>query len=294
MRSQWFPPKPTFTEEDLPPQNGRVYIVTAIETLTKASPSKNPGVIKFLSLDLDDLDSVKLAAATFAEQESKLHVLWNNAGTGALRVEVGARTKQGFEAMMGMHCVAARLFTQLLLPQLQAAVGSSPQGSVRVVWTASFLGEASWPVNGIDFNVLEQETTDRTRNYAVSKVGNWMLGREMAARHGKDGIVSITQNPGNLKAGSYAGTPAVAMFFIKRVLHDTKFGGYTELYPGLSPEISIEHNGGYVIPWGRIEPDEECPRKDIIEAMTPEAEGGLGYCTKFWDWCEEQARPFPS
>ncbi|KAJ0311086.1 hypothetical protein COL516b_001789 [Colletotrichum fioriniae] len=240
MRSQWFPPKPSFTEHTLPSQIGRVFIVTggnagvsyelvkilyatgatiymasrskeraekAIKAITSAAP-ENPGHIKVLPLDLNDIEGVKSAAASFARQESKLNVLWNNAGTGALGVKVGARTKQGFEAMVGMHCIAAQLFTQLLIPQLRAAVGTNaPRGSVRVVWT--FLGDASSPTNGIDFTTLEKGTSDRTRNYAVSKIGNWMLGREMAIRY--PDIVSVTQNPGNLKAGSYAGTPALAV-----------------------------------------------------------------------------------
>ncbi|KXH43234.1 hypothetical protein CNYM01_03209 [Colletotrichum nymphaeae SA-01] len=323
MRSQWFPPKPSFTEHTLPSQIGRVFIVTggnagvgyelvkilyatgatiymasrsreraekAIEAITSAAP-ENPGHIKVLLLNLNDLESVKSAAEAFAQQESKLDVLWNNAGTGALGVEVGARTKQGFEAMIGMHCIAAQLFTQLLIPQLRAAIGTNaPRGSVRVVWTSSFLGDASSPTNGIDFSTLEKGTSDRTRNYAVSKIGNWMLGREMATRY--PDIVSVTQNPGNLKAGSYAGTPALAMFFINPLLYDAKFGGYTELFSGLSPEISLQNNGAYVIPWGRIRQDSDCPRKDIVNAMKPEADGGLGYTTKFWDWCEEQWRPF--
>ncbi|GKT66215.1 short-chain dehydrogenase [Colletotrichum tofieldiae] len=325
MRSQWFPPKPAFTDQQIPSQKGRVFIVTggnagvgyelvkilyttgatiymasrskeraekAVETIKAIPAPKNPGSIKILPLDLNDLESVKAAAASFAQQETKLDVLWNNAGTGALGVEVGARTKQGFEAMIGMHCVAAQLFTSLLLSQLRAAVSTTAlKGSVRVVWTSSFLGDASSPTNGIEFDVLDKGTPDRTRNYAVSKVGNWVLGKEMAARYGAEGIVSVTQNPGNLKAGSYAGTPALAMLFINPVLHEPKFGGYTELYAGLSPDISLENNGAYVIPWGRIRPDEDCPRKDILKALKPEAEGGLGYATKFWDWCEEQWKP---
>ncbi|WYZ39963.1 hypothetical protein EsH8_IV_000304 [Colletotrichum jinshuiense] len=325
-RAQWFPPSPTFTEQHLQPQNGRVFIVTggnagvgyelvkmlyttgatiymasrskdraekAVETITSAKPSpKTPGSIKILSLDLSDLDTVKSAAASFAQQESKLDVLWNNAGTGGLNVEVGARTKQGFEAMVGMHCIGAQLFTHLLLPQLRAAAADAPKGSVRVIWTASFLADASSPTNGIEFDLLEKGTSDRARNYAVSKTGNWMLGREMATRYGGDGIVSVTQNPGNLNTGAYSSMPALAMLFIKPVLHDPIFGGYTELFAGLSPEISLETNGAYVIPWGRIRLDEDCPRKDIINALKSEAEGGLGYATKFWDWCESQWKPF--
>ncbi|KAJ0331825.1 hypothetical protein COL5a_002494 [Colletotrichum fioriniae] len=262
----------------------------AIKAITSAAP-ENPGHIKVLPLDLNDIESVKSATASFARQRSKLNVLWNNAGTSALGVKVGARTKQGFEAMVGMHCIAARLFTQLLIPQFREAVGTNaPRGSVRVVWTSSFLGDASSPTNGIDFTTLEKGTSDRTRNYAVSKIGNWMLRREMAIRY--PDIVSMTQNPGNLKAGSYAGTPALAMFLINPLLYEAKFGGYTELFAGLSPELSLENNSAYVIPWGRIRPDSDCPRKDIINALKPEVDGGLGYAAKFWDWCEEQWRAF--
>ncbi|CAG8399130.1 unnamed protein product [Penicillium salamii] len=276
LRTQWFPPKASFTEKELPSQQGRVFIVTGGNSgvgfelckilygsgatiymasrskAIKASPApKVPGKIKFLRLDLSDLESVKEAAAAFAQEESKLDVLWNNAGSGAHRVKAGAKTVQGFEAMVGMHCVATLLFTELLRPQLRAAAGApeTPRGSVRVVWTSSFLAEGMSPPNGIDFNVLDKGTKDRGRNYAVSKVGTWMLGRELAQQSQleEDNIVSVVQNPGNLKSGAYAETSAIAMCFIRPFLHETKFGAYTELYAGLSPEITLEQNGAYII-----------------------------------------------
>lgn len=196
--------------------------------------------------------------------------------------------------MVGMHCVATLLFTQLLEPRLRAAVAtSSPtSGTVRVVWTSSIVSDQGAPPNGIEFDLLDTGTEDRVHNYAVSKVGSWMLGREMAQRYGKHGIVSVTQNPGNIKTGSYGGTPAMTMFFLNRLLKDPKLGAYTELYAGLSSEITLEQNGAYIIPWGRIRPDSACPRQDIIKAMNPEDAGGLGYSSKFWDWCEKQWQPF--
>ncbi|CAG8303070.1 unnamed protein product [Penicillium salamii] len=158
--------------------------------------------------------------------------------------------------MVGMHCVATLLFTELLRPQLRAAAAASekPRGSFRVVWTSSFLAEGMSPPNGIDFNVLDKGTKDRGCNYSVSKVGTWMLGRELAHRSQLEehNIVSVVQNPGNLKSGAYAETSATAMCFIRPFLHETKFGAYTELYAGLSSEITPEQNGAYIIPWGRI------------------------------------------
>ncbi|KAJ5853568.1 hypothetical protein N7534_006111 [Penicillium rubens] len=269
----------------------------AIQSIMKVQPApKSPGKIKFLHLDLKDLESVKRAATTFAQQESRLDVLWNNAGTGANLVEAGAKTAQRFEAIVGMHCIATLLFTELVRPQLQeaAAAPETARGSVRVVWTSSFLAEGASPANGIDFAVLDNGTKYRTRNYAVSKVGTWILGLVLARRSNLDQekIVSVVQNPGNLNAGSYAGTPAVAMFFISPLLHEAKFGAYTELYAGLSSEITVEKNGAYIIPWGRIRPDKDCPRRDIVAAMTSAEDGGLGYPTRFWEWCEQQWKPF--
>ncbi|KAL2702547.1 hypothetical protein AAEP93_006845 [Penicillium crustosum] len=177
--------------------------------------------------------------------------------------------------MVGMHCIATLLFTELLRPQLRAAAAApeTPRGSVRVVWTSSFLAEGASPPNGIYFAVLDKGTKDRTRNYAVSKVGTWMLGRELARRSQVD-----QDNIGLRQHGP--------------LLHEAKFGAYTELYTGLSSEITLEKNGAYIIPWGRIRPDEDCPRRDIIKAMTSTEDGGLGYQIRFWEWCEEQWKPF--
>ncbi|KAI1377241.1 hypothetical protein F4677DRAFT_415684 [Hypoxylon crocopeplum] len=327
LYTQWFPPAPTFTEQQVPSQSGRVFIVTggnagigfelckilygtgatiymaarskaraeeAIKNITAStSPApENPGTLKFLHLDLNDLTSVRAAATAFASQESKLDVLWNNAGPGANTVPAGSRTAQGLEPMIGTHCVATLLFTTLLLPQLRAA--SAPEaglsaGHTRVVWTSSFLAEGSSPTNGIELPLLKDGTADRVRNYAVAKAGTWMLGREFGARYGdREGIVSVVQNPGNVVAGSYGGSPALVMLVTKPLLHETRYGAYTELFAGLAPEVAEGENGCYVIPWGRIRTDEECPRKDIIKAMAAEEDGGLGYGGKLWAWCEQQ------
>ncbi|KAJ5975455.1 Short-chain dehydrogenase/reductase SDR [Penicillium waksmanii] len=277
-------------------QEGKVFIVTGGNTgvgyeLCKVF-SYHPGKLKFLHLDLNDLESVLQAAKSFSEQESKLDVLWNNAGTGANMVDPGAKSVHGLDAMIGMHCVATLLFTELLVSQLRASIRSDNPGSTRVVWTSSYLAEGASPINGISFEHLQNRISDRTANYAASKAGTWILGREFANRHGNEGILSVIQNPGNLKAGSYAGTPALAMWLINPLLHPPEFGAYTQLYAGISPEVSLDHNGAYVIPWGRIRPDNDCPRQDIVKAMTSTEQGGLGYGKLFWEWCEEQWKPF--
>ncbi|CRL23724.1 Short-chain dehydrogenase/reductase SDR [Penicillium camemberti] len=322
--TQAYPPAPAFTEADVPQgsQNGHVFIVTGgnagiglelckilyaggatvymasrsqakaeavIKTITEASTSKNTSSkVKFLHLDLNDLLVVKAAAESFAQQEDKLDVLWNNAGTGANAVTIGQRTAQDFEPMIGMHCIATLLFTKLLLPQLRAAAAASGgSGKTRVIWTSSALAEAGSPTNGINFDLLDKGTKDRTENYGASKAGTWILSREFARRYAKDGIISVCLNPGFLKTASFNGTPAAIMFVLNKVLlSDAIYGAYTELYAGLSPDVTLEKSGSYIIPWGRIRPNEATPRQDIIKAGDTKEEGGLDYGNKFWAWCE--------
>ncbi|KAL2069922.1 hypothetical protein VTL71DRAFT_14601 [Oculimacula yallundae] len=326
LRNQWFPPKPSFTEKDVPSQQGKVFIVTggntgvgyalikllygtgatiymasrnkakadkAIKDLLETTPApKNPSKLKFLQLDLNDLLSVKAAATTFAQQESRLDVLWNNAGAGANAVDPNARTVQDLDLMIGANIVATLLFSTLLVPQLKAASVSTVGQPARVVWTSSYMAEGMSPPNGVDLALLDSGAKGPVPNYAMSKAGTWYIGREFAKRYGQDNIISVSQNPGNLRSGGYDNVSALTMFFISPLLHETKFGGYTELYAGLSPDITLKNNGAYVVPWGRLRPDSGCPRKDILTAMKSEEEGGLGYPKKLWEYAESKWKPY--
>lgn len=133
IKDQWFPPKPTFTEADLPRQDGRVLIVTggnsgiglalakllyptgakiylacrseeraraAIkEVVDEAGTKPDHGSLEYLHLDLDDLTTIKASAASFAQRESRLDILWNNAGIAG--APAGTKTKQGLEGHVG-------------------------------------------------------------------------------------------------------------------------------------------------------------------------------------------------
>lgn len=57
----------------------------AIKKITaKSNIAAAGGQLRFLHLDLNDLTIVKAAAESFAQQESRLDVLWNNAGTAPM------------------------------------------------------------------------------------------------------------------------------------------------------------------------------------------------------------------
>ena len=314
--NQFFPGSPAFTEKDIPDLKAKVVIVTggnsglgfelvkmlyfkgarvymasrtqskaeeAIKVIQSASASDStPGQIRFLRLDLNDLSTIKRSTEDFAAQEDHLDVLWNNAGVGM--VKDNALSKQGHGQQMGTNCYGPFLFTKLLTPKLQAAAKLAPKGAVRVIWTSSLIVDTSAPKGGVSTAALATPTTDQAYYYAVSKAGNWLFASEFARRYGPDGIVSVTQNPGQLRTSIWDGAPKVARKIMSLTLHPALYGAYTALWCGISPEVTTADGGRYAIPWGRWHP---APRKDILTSLKSEKEGGTGEARKFWDWCEQ-------
>lgn len=72
------------------------------------------------------------------------------------------------------------------------------------------------------------------------------------------------------------------------MLYPPKFGAYTELYAGWSPDITLKTNGSYIVPWGRI----GRLRGDIELALKSNEEGGSGQAEEFWRWCERETSDF--
>ena len=66
------------------------------------------------------------------------------------------------------------------------------------------------------------------------------------------------------------------------------YGAYTELYGGLSADISPENNGAWLMPWGRLGK----LRTDIELAGKSKEEGGTGIAEDFWVWSEQQIREY--
>jgi NAD(P)-dependent dehydrogenase (short-subunit alcohol dehydrogenase family) len=318
--TQLFPPRPTFTEANVSSLAGRVFIVTggnagvglelvkilyskggtvymagrsaskiaaAIDAV-KSVPTTNPGQVKSLVVDLADLATVPICASTFLAQESRLDVLWNNAGIA--HVPAGSVTTQGHEAHMGTNCLGPFLLTKLLLPTLLHTAKTSPKQSVRVVFTSSSIVEMSGPPGGVSLAELAtgQHSQDKARNYHASKVGNWFLASEFDKRTRKNGILCVTQNPGNLRTNSWDGIPWVKKL-CSPILHEPKMGSYTELWAGLSQDVKSEDGGRYAVPWGRWHPS---PRQDILKSLMTQEEGGTGLAAEFWAWCEKQTEEY--
>ncbi|KAI0408923.1 putative estradiol 17 beta-dehydrogenase [Xylaria palmicola] len=323
--THFFPPKPRFTEKDVPDLKGKVYIVTgsnsgigketarvlyakhakvyiatrsetkaqqAIQDIQKSAHSSKGSLI-FLPLDLADLVSVKAAAETFLSREDKLHTLFNNAGVFVSPVEPPPKTAQGYELALGVNCIGAHLFTQLLTPRLQAAAADKtvPAHSVRVIWLSSFTLE----LRGHDGYGLRTDNLDYhipvvgTERYGLSKCGVWCLAVEYARRYKQDGIISVAINPGNLTTELHRDQSWAIKLIALLVAYPPAYGTATEIFAAFSPEAAAaDVNKTWVAPFGRVLP----LRQDLNKATLSENEGGTAGAAKFWDWSNEQIKPY--
>ena len=318
--SQFFPPKPTLTEANLPSQKGKIFIVTggasgvgfelcailyqaggkvylagrseanaqsAISKIKALSPTSS-GELVFLSLSLDDLTTIKPAVEAFTATESKLDVLFNNAGVSL--PPLGSVSAQGQELQMATNCLGHYLLTQLLLPTLLHTAESAPSAAVRVIWTSSIAVDLSAPKCGINISDLTKPPPDQQKNYVTSKTGNWFLASALAAQVGSKGILSVTQNPGNLKTPLLRHAPWILGFVTAPLLYSAKMGAYTELWAGMSEDLGIGDGGKYVLPWGRLHPN---PRPDLLAVLkTGEDDERPGTAALFIEHCEKHTADF--
>ena len=319
--TQFFPGSPPFTENDVPSLADKVFLVTggnagvglelvkilyskggtvyiagrnpsliaseieAIETTRTASS----GHLRSLHLDLGDLTTISKCASAFIAQESRLDVLWNNAGVSG--APAGSRSVQGHELHIATNCLGPFLLTKLLLPVLRQTADLQPKASVRVVFTSSGIIDMVGPAGGVSLAELApgKHSGDKNRNYSASKAGNWLLASEFDKRTRGAGVVCVAQSPGTLKTKGWDGASLATKILMRPFMHEAKMGAYTELWAGLSQDVKLEDGGRFAVPWGKWH---SSPRKDILESLKAKEEGGTGLAAEFWDWCEEQTKDY--
>ncbi|KAI3532912.1 short-chain dehydrogenase [Colletotrichum filicis] len=307
--SNMFPPKASFTEANLPDQSDKVFIVTGSsgglgKELTKIlyqknakiymacrSEAKTAAVIKelkelypnshghaeYLHLDLNDLTTIKQSAQEFLSKETRLDVLWNNAGV--MTPPPGSKTAQGYELQLGTNNLAPFLFTHFLRPVLSGTAKVAPRDSVRVVWVSSSTA-AMAPKPPIDFSNMDYAKDEgQVQKYARSKAGNVLHGTEFARRVSGEGIISVSLDPGIFMTDLQRTMPLWQRIIVKFLAHKPINGAYTELFAGLSPTITEKNNGGWVVPFGQL----AVGRQDLRDKE-------LG--KKYWEWTEKQLKPY--
>ncbi|KAF5337980.1 hypothetical protein D9758_014328 [Tetrapyrgos nigripes] len=308
--SDALPPKPKWTTKDMPYMSGKVIIVTGGNSgigketvkallehnakvyLAARSRAKAEAAIEelrketgreaiWLQLDLADLLSIKAAAAEFSSKESELHVLFNNAGVMAPKIE--DVTAQGFDLQFGTSVLGVEpsfitlhghfYFTKLLLPILLLTARRSPDGKVRIVNTSSNAHTGCNKLNHESFwdGAVRRKMSSYSDLYPQSKLANVIFSNELARRYGDQGIVSTSLHPGVQATDLQRTFPKpVKVVMDALVFHPAAMGAFTQLYAGTSIE-GTGLNGKYLRPWARI--GKASPASDDIEE-----------CRKLWKW----------
>lgn len=163
----------------------------------------------------------------------------------------GSKTAQGYELQLGVNNIGTFLFTKLLAPTLISTAKSDGPGSVRVVWVSSSAAEAPYvPPGGVDMCDLHNRSKlSNWACYSLSKAGTILHALEFAQLHKEYGIISVPLNPGNVNTELWRTQGRVAIIVLRVLfLHRPKYGAYSELFAGLSPEVTKDKSGE----WGKL------------------------------------------
>ncbi|KAJ4470215.1 NAD(P)-binding protein [Lentinula aciculospora] len=307
--SQNYPPQPTWSVDKIPDLTGQVIIVTGsntgigkytVEELLKhnakvymatRSQEKAASAIdelraktgkeaKFLKLDLGDFASIKHAVEEFLKQESRLHVLLNNAGVAAPPKDMF--TAQGYDLQFGTNTLGHFLFTTLLLPVLLATAKTTSDNKVRVVHTSSYAHNFYPKMNFNSFKDGPARTKmSNMQLYGQSKAGNILFSNELARRYSDEGVVSISLHPGSIKSDLLRYVPRILTRLMNWALfYPVELGALTQLYAATAPE-STKYSGEYLTAWARHVPTE--PNLNVRDPVL---------ARELWEYMEEQVKDF--
>jgi len=220
--------------------------------------------VRFLRLDLADLDSVRAAAADFLARDEPLDVLVNNAGIAGRR----GLTADGFELMFGVNHLGHFAFTLALLDRIRQSAERG--GGARIVIVSS---DAHYQARGVDFAQVRRRTRAITGmpEYAVSKLCNVLFAQELARRLTGAGVTSYALHPGVVASDIWRRVPWPVRPLLTRRMLTVEQGARTSLYCATAPELAGQSGRFY----------DDCAAREPSPVATPDLAGRL------WEQSEE-------
>jgi NAD(P)-dependent dehydrogenase (short-subunit alcohol dehydrogenase family) len=221
------------------------------------------GDAEHVSLDLNDLGSVRACAQQLTERQPYIDVLINNAGVAGRR----DLTKQGFEAAFGVNHLGHFLLTQLLLHRLLATEGA------RVVNVSS---KAHYGAAGVDFDALRRPATllSAFACYEVSKLCNVLHAAELARRYGSQGLRCYALHPGVLATGVWRHVPQPARALMKLFMKPEREGAATTLHCAVGSQVA-EQNGCYYDDCREVAPSALAQDRELAAELWRRSEAWL-------------------
>lgn len=229
----------------------------------------DPGAAGYGLADLDDLDSIRRFARSFAADHSRLDVLIHNAGAINPAFE---RTADGLERTVGAQVVATFLLTYELFGLLR---GSAPARVVTV--SSGGMYTQALDVAGLRADAMAHDYSGVTA-YAKAKRAQVALSAEWARRAAGTGVAFHAMHPGWVR------TP-----------------GITESLPVFSklvgPALRTPEQGADTVVWladaepnqlgtGRFWHDRRYRPVNRVPGAKPDRPGAAA---DLWDWVARQA-----
>ena len=293
-----------FTDQDVPAQNGRVFLVTgansgigyetarvlagkgarvlmgcrsktrAAAAIAKIREEFPQADLTYIPLDLGDFESIREAAALVG-QERRLDVLVNNAGIMMPPREV---TMDGFESQFGVNHLGTFALTGLLLDKL--AKGKEP----RVVITSS-MAHRSGRIDFDDINA--EESYSRMGRYAMSKLANLLHMYELdrRLRAADSPVIAVACHPGVADTELTRNFPGLLVSLFRPLsslfMNSAAEGAWPTLAAAAAPGVESgsyfgpSRNGEWVGPAREVQPRPKAKRIetakrlwDVSEEMT--------------------------
>ncbi len=213
--------------------------------------------ISLLVADLSSQAEIRKLADDFKGQQSKLHVLVNNAGIIPRKREV---TVDGFETQFAVNHLAPFLLTNLLLDVLKSSVPA------RIVTVASDMHRGAT----IDFDDLQSEKSyGPVRVYCRTKLANVLFTYELARRLEGTGVTANCLHPGVVATKLLAdamGVPSALRSTTRLIGSKPEKGAKTSIYLAASPEVE-GISGKYFIKQKAVEPSKASSDENVASRL---------------------------
>jgi NAD(P)-dependent dehydrogenase (short-subunit alcohol dehydrogenase family) len=240
--------------------------------------------IQFIQLDLTSFTSIRQAAETFLQNNTRLDILVLNAGVMG---EAAVTTPQGHEIQFGTNHIGHFLLTKLLLPALLKTASPSPEGhsttaDVRVVALTS-LASGHTPSNQEYMHLISspQRLLGLTtwQRYAISKAANILFAAELARRY--PSISSVSVHPGVVASDLYNGTQATngitgsMLPSLKLLFRSVRSGTLNQLWAAAGAPKTELVNGAYYTPVGH----RNMGNRFVVDGVLAK---------RVWEWTEKE------
>ena len=171
----------------------------AMKEILQSNPNAR---IDFLELDLSSIDSVKAAATTILDRESRLDILINNAGIMAVPA---ALSPAGYEIQFATNYFGHAALTKLLMPlmiETAKALPEAQRSSVRVVHVSSGAAYAPGLIPSvIDWNAqnTKREDLNSYSRYGITKLAQILYAKQCAEQWPE--VMHVALHPGRVDTG---------------------------------------------------------------------------------------------